>query len=200
MNKLQSIFITLLIVYTCTLFYLWISNVNFIFSVQAAKFFSNYYASDNPHIRIGSAVGLGISCLGLKDAIGMLKVLMEDNDAFVRHAAMVSLSMVLTDRNDIRKFRHLLKRLTSTECHNAIKTGAILATGLLDAAETRRVRVTTKGKNDRILSVIGVTLFTQYWHSFPMIYFIGLAYCITPSIKLNFDSDIPQFVLEDEDS
>lgn len=53
--------------------------------------------SYNPHVRYGTALGLGISCAGTcnSEAIAMLEPMLKDTVDFVRQAAFIGTAMIL---------------------------------------------------------------------------------------------------------
>ncbi len=59
--------------------------------------------SYNPHVRYGSAMALGISCAGtgLDEAIDLLEPMMKDPTDFVRQGALIALSMIMVQQNEV---------------------------------------------------------------------------------------------------
>jgi len=72
--------------------------------------------------------------------------------------------------------------------------GAILASGILDAGGRNvTIRLLSKTKHDKVTAVIGLTVFSQFWYWYPLIYFISLAFSPTAFIGLNYDLKVPKF-------
>lgn len=74
------------------------------------------------------------------------------------------------------------------------KMGAILASGILDAGGRNvTIRLLSKTKHDKITAVVGLSVFSQFWYWYPLIYFISLAFSPTALIGLNYDLKVPRF-------
>ena len=77
------------------------------------------------------------------------------------------------------------------------KFGAILAQGIIDAGG-RNVTVSLQSRTGHtsMLGVVGMLVFTQYWHWFPLSHFLSLAFQPTAVIGLNSNLDMPVMKLK----
>ncbi|QDZ20143.1 regulatory subunit of 26S proteasome [Chloropicon primus] len=155
--------------------------------------------SFNPHVRYGVAMALGIACAGtgMKEAMNILQVLSKDAIDFVRQGALIATSMVLLQQPEskVSGFRKKLDKIVSDKHEDVMcKMGAIIAVGLIDAGG-RNVNIRLRSRNGfpRLLSVIGMAVFTQYWYWYPLSYFMSLPLTPTAFIGLNENLDMPKF-------
>lgn len=151
--------------------------------------------SYNPHVRYGSTIAVGISSSGTgdKEAIDLLKPLLEDPVDFVRQGAYLGMAMVLMQINEVREpytatFREKLEKTTGDR-HQPVMTklGAILAAGILDAG----------GRNttidlDSMRGVVGMIVFLQHWFWYPFLHFFSLAVVPTHVTVLTEDLKMPR--------
>eukprot|EP00604_Paraphysomonas_vestita_P003745 CAMPEP_0174823730 /NCGR_PEP_ID=MMETSP1107-20130205/27239_1 /TAXON_ID=36770 /ORGANISM="Paraphysomonas vestita, Strain GFlagA" /LENGTH=583 /DNA_ID=CAMNT_0016047523 /DNA_START=356 /DNA_END=2107 /DNA_ORIENTATION=+ len=157
--------------------------------------------SFNPHVRYGACLAIGISCVGtaFKDAIDLLQPMLEDPVDFVREGASISLALVLMQISEarspaVKKFREHLSTIISDKHQTMLtKSGAILATGILDAGG-RNVVVSLQSRAGftKMGGVVGLMLFLQYWYWYPLKLFLSLSFSPTMLIGLNKDFDIPK--------
>jgi 26S proteasome regulatory subunit N2 len=169
---------------------------------QTPRIVSLLSESYNPHVRYGAALAVGISCAGtgLSEAISLLEPLTSDVVDFVRQGALIAMAMVMvqiSEASDSRvgAFRRQLEKIILDKHEDTMsKMGAILASGILDAGGRNvTIRLLSKTKHDKVTAVIGLTVFSQFWYWYPLIYFISLAFSPTAFIGLNYDLKVPKF-------
>jgi 26S proteasome regulatory subunit N2 len=155
--------------------------------------------SFNPHVRYGVAMALGIACAGtgMKEAMRILDVLSKDAVDFVRQGALIATAMVLLQQPEskVSAFRKKLDAIVSDKHEDVMcKMGAIISVGLIDSGG-RNVNIRLKSRSGfpRLLSVIGMAVFTQYWYWYPLSYFMSLPLTPTALIGLNENLDMPKF-------
>ena len=155
--------------------------------------------SFNPHVRYGVAMALGIACAGtgMKEAMNILTTLSKDAVDFVRQGALIATSMVLLQQPEskVAPFRKKLDKIVSDKHEDVMcKMGAIISVGLIDAGG-RNVNIRLRSRNGfpRLLSVVGMAVFTQYWYWYPLSYFMSLPLTPTALIGLNENLDMPKF-------
>lgn len=156
--------------------------------------------SYNPHVRYGSAMALGISCAGtgLEEAIDLLEPMMKDPTDFVRQGALIALSMILVQQNEVMNpkvgsIRKTLKKVVGDRHEDAMtKFGAALALGIIDAGGRNcTIGLQTQTGNLNMAGIVGMAVFTQYWYWFPFTHFLSLAFSPTSIIGLDHDLEIP---------
>ncbi|KAK0736028.1 armadillo-type protein [Apiosordaria backusii] len=158
--------------------------------------------SYNPHVRYGSAMALGISCAGtgLDEAIDLLEPMMKDPTDFVRQGALIALSMIMIQQNEVMNpktaaIRKTLKKVVGDRHEDAMtKFGAALALGILDAGGRNcSIGLQTQTGNLNMPGIVGMAVFTQYWYWFPFTHFLSLSFVPTSIIGLDHDLEIPSF-------
>ncbi|KAK7416809.1 proteasome regulatory particle base subunit [Neonectria punicea] len=158
--------------------------------------------SYNPHVRYGSAMALGISCAGtgLDEAIDLLEPMMKDPTDFVRQGALISLSMIMVQQNEVMNpkvsaIRKTLKKVVGDRHEDAMtKFGAALALGIIDAGGRNcTIGLQTQTGNLNMAGIVGMAVFTQYWYWFPFTHFLSLSFSPTSIIGLDHDLEIPDF-------
>lgn len=156
--------------------------------------------SYNPHVRYGSAMALGISCAGtgLDEAIDLLEPMMKDPTDFVRQGALIALSMIMVQQNDVMNpkvssIRKTLKKVVGDRHEDAItKFGAALAVGIIDAGGRNcTIGLQTQTGNLNMAGIVGMAVFTQYWYWFPFTHFLSLSFSPTAIIGLDHDLEMP---------
>jgi 26S proteasome regulatory subunit N2 len=165
------------------------------------KLVSLLAASFNPHVRYGACLAIGISCIGtaFKEALDLLQPMLQDQVDFVRQGACVALAFVLMQISEarspaVKKFREHLSSVISDKHQTVLsKSGAILATGILDAGG-RNVVVSLQSRAGfmKMGGVVGLMLFLQHWYWYPLKLFLSLSFSPTMMIGLNKDFDIPK--------
>lgn len=158
--------------------------------------------SYNPHVRYGSAMALGISCAGtgLEEAIDLLEPMLKDPTDFVRQGALISLSMIMVQQNEVMNpkvstFRKTLKKVVGDRHEDAMtKFGAALATGIIDAGGRNcTIGLQTQSGNLNMAGIVGMAVFTQYWYWFPFTHFLSLSFSPTAVIGLDHELQMPDF-------
>ncbi|VAH09610.1 unnamed protein product [Triticum turgidum subsp. durum] len=169
---------------------------------QTPRIVSLLSESYNPHVRYGAALAVGISCAGtgLSDAISLLEPLTSDVVDFVRQGALIAMAMVMIQTNEsfdsrVGTFRRQLEKIILDKHEDTMsKMGAILASGILDAGGRNvTIKLRSRNKHDKLTAVIGLAVFTQFWHWYPLLYFISLAFSPTAIIGLNSNLEVPKF-------
>jgi len=157
--------------------------------------------SYNPHVRYGVTMAVGISCAGTgyDEAVKLLEPMMQDRVDFVRQGAMLGLSMVLIQTNKNRNsavetLRKQLEKACSDQHEELLtKFGAILASGILDAGGRNcTISMTSENKTNRMASVIGMAMFTQYWYWYPLVNWISMSFSPTALVGINGDLKVPK--------
>lgn len=158
--------------------------------------------SYNPHVRYGAAMALGISCAGtgLDEAIDLLEPMIKDPTDFVRQGALISLSMIMVQQNEmmnpkVAAIRKTLKKIIGDRHEDAItKFGCALGTGIIDAGGRNcTIGLQTQTGNLNMAGIVGMAVFVQYWYWFPFTHFLSLSFTPTSMIGLDHDLEIPSF-------
>lgn len=158
--------------------------------------------SYNPHVRYGSAMALGIACAGTgrDEAIDLLEPMMKDPTDFVRQGALIAMSMILVQQNEVANpkvaaHRKTLRKVVGDRHEDAMtKFGASLALGILDAGGRNcTIGLQTQTGNLNMAGIVGMAVFTQYWYWFPFTHFLSLSFVPTSIIGLDHELDIPSF-------
>lgn len=158
--------------------------------------------SYNPHVRYGSAMALGIACAGtgLDEAIDLLEPMMKDPTDFVRQGALISLSMIMVQQNEVMNpkvasIRKTLKKVVGDRHEDAMtKFGAALGLGIIDAGGRNcTIGLQTQTGNLNMAGIVGMAVFTQYWYWFPFTHFLSLSFTPTAVIGLDHDLEMPEF-------
>ncbi|CAD6256814.1 unnamed protein product [Miscanthus lutarioriparius] len=55
------------------------------------------------------------------------------------------------------------------------------------------IKLKSKSKQDRLATVVGLLVFTQFWYWYPLTYFISLAFSLAALIGLSSDLKVPKF-------
>lgn len=163
----------------------------------------SFSKSYNPYVRYGAAMALGIACAGtgLEETVDLLKPMMTDTVNFVRQGALIASALIFickTDRtrSNVDYFRSLYARaITDSSEDDVVKFGAILAQGIIDGGG-RNVSISFKTKTgqNRMLTVVGLMLFTQYQHCICLAHCLTLAF--TPTCVIEVDEQLEISVLK----
>jgi 26S proteasome regulatory subunit N2 len=158
--------------------------------------------SFNPHVRYASCMAVGIAMAGSGDShsIAMLEPMLEDMTDYVRQGALMGTAMIYMQQSDtcngrkIRTFREKLANIV-TEKHQSTltKMGAILSTGIIDAGG-RNCSLALGSRNGftKMSSAVGLALWLQHWHWYPMMHMLSLVLTPTCTIGLNADFKYPR--------
>jgi len=158
--------------------------------------------SFNPHVRYASCMAVGIAMAGSGDpeSIAMLEPMLDDMTDYVRQGALIGTAMLYMQQSDtcngrkIRTFRERLASIISEKHQSTLtKMGAILSTGILDAGG-RNCSLTLGSRNGftKMTSAVGLVLWLQHWHWYPMMHMFSLALTPTYTIGLNKDFKFPK--------
>lgn len=151
--------------------------------------------SFNPHVRYASCMAVGIAMAGTGDSesIAMLEPMLDDMTDYVRQGALIGTAMLYMQQSDscngrkIRSFRERLSSIISEKHQSTLtKMGAILSTGVIDAGG-RNCSLTLGSRNSftKMTSAVGLVLWLQHWHWYPMMHMFSLAVTPTYTIGLN---------------
>lgn len=108
------------------------------------------------------------------------------------------MAMVLLQQSEARipKVKAFRSKITSiiSDKHQSTMTkmGAIMASGILEAGG-RNVTITMQSREGftKMSSVVGLAVWCQYWHWYPLMHFLPLAFTPTTHIGLNKDFKMP---------
>jgi 26S proteasome regulatory subunit N2 len=151
--------------------------------------------SFNPHVRYAAcmAVGIAMSGTGDSESVSMLEPMMDDMTDYVRQGAILGTAMLYMQQSDscngrkIKVFREKLSTMLRDKHQSTLtKMGAILGTGLLDAGG-RNCSIDLGGSNGftKMNAAVGLVLWLQHWHWYPMMHMLSLALTPTFTIGMN---------------
>jgi 26S proteasome regulatory subunit N2 len=158
--------------------------------------------SFNPHVRYASCMAVGIAMAGSGDSesIAMLEPMLDDMTDYVRQGALMGTALIYMQQSDtcngrkIKSFRERLASIISEKHQSTLtKMGAILSTGIIDAGG-RNSTITLGSRNGftQMTSAVGLVLWLQHWHWYPMMHMFSLALTPTYTIGLNKDFKFPK--------
>lgn len=152
--------------------------------------------SYNPHVRHGATLALGIACAGTGslEACELLEPLTKDHVDFVRQGAFIALAMILIQHTDaqspkVEKTRKLYEKVIADKHEDSLaKFGATIAQGIIDAGG-RNVTISLQSKagTPDMTSIVGMTMFCQFWYWYPMAHGLSLSFSPTAIIGLDVD-------------
>jgi 26S proteasome regulatory subunit N2 len=158
--------------------------------------------SFNPHVRYAScmAVGIAMAGTGQAESIALLEPMIDDTTDYVRQGALIGTAMIYMQQSDfangrkIRLFREKLTTLVSEKHQSTLtKMGAILAIGIMDAGGRNcALQLGSRNGFTKMTSAVGLALWLQHWHWFPMMHMFSLALTPTLTIGLNKDLKYPK--------
>lgn len=151
--------------------------------------------SFNPHVRYASCIAVGIAMAGTGDpeSVAMLEPMLDDMTDYVRQGALMGTAMLYMQQSDtsngrkIRSFRERLSSIISEKHQSTLtKMGAILSCGIIDAGG-RNCSLVLGSRNGftKMTSAVGLVLWLQHWHWYPMMHMFSLALTPTYTIGLN---------------
>ena len=153
--------------------------------------------SYNSHVRFGATMAIGIACAGSGKVkpYKVIEPLFTDPQYLVRQAALIASGLIfsqttLKQEEGIKEFNeNLQKILGDKDEHLLIKFGAMISKGLMDLGGKNCVinLVSNTGEN-KMRSIIGMCLFTQYYYWFPMVHMLNLA--VNPTFLFNLDDKL----------
>lgn len=151
--------------------------------------------SFNPHVRYASCMAVGIAMAGTGDpeSLALLEPMLGDMTDYVRQGALMGTAMIYMEQSDqansrkIRSFREKITSIVSDKHQSTLtKMGAILAKGIIDAGGRNQSLVLgSRNGFTKMTSAVGLALWLQYWHWFPMMHMFSLALTPTFTIGLN---------------
>jgi len=158
--------------------------------------------SFNPHVRYASCMAVGIAMAGTGDSesIAMIEPMLDDMTDYVRQGALIGTAMIYMQQSDtcnnrkIKSFREKLYSLVGEKHQSTLtKMGAILSIGIIDSGG-RNCSLALGSKNGftRMTSAVGLVLWLQHWHWYPMMHMFSLALTPTYTIGLNKDFKFPK--------
>jgi len=119
---------------------------------------------------------------------------------YVRQGALMGTAMIYMQQSDtcngrkIRSFREKLSNLISEKHQSTLtKMGAILATGILDAGGRNcSLQLGSRSGFTKVTSAVGLALWLQHWHWYPLMHMFSLALTPTLTIGLNKNFKYPK--------
>eukprot|EP00804_Cyclotella_cryptica_P014449 CCRYP_004793-RA/>CCRYP_004793-RA protein AED:0.00 eAED:0.00 QI:1630/-1/1/1/-1/1/1/124/625 len=158
--------------------------------------------SFNPHVRYASCMAVGIAMAGTGDSesVALLEPMLTDMTDYVRQGALLGTAMIYMQQSDtcnyrkVKTFREKLGSIVSDKHQSTLtKMGAILSTGLIDVGG-RNCALSLGSRNGftKMNSAVGLVLWLQHWHWFPMMHMLSLAVTPTCTIGLNKDFKYPK--------
>ena len=158
--------------------------------------------SFNPHVRYASCMAVGIAMAGTgdSDSVALLEPMLEDMTDYVRQGALIGTSMIYMQQSDsangrkVRSFRDKLLTFIAEKHQSTLtKMGAILAIGILDAGGRNcALQLGSRNGFTKMTSAVGLVLWLQHWHWFPMLHMFSLALTPTLTIGLNKNLKYPK--------
>jgi len=158
--------------------------------------------SFNPHVRYASCMAVGIAMAGTGDSesVAMLEPMLSDMTDYVRQGALMGTAMIYMQQSDssngrkIRSFREKIAAIVSEKHQNTLtKMGAIMSAGIIDCGG-RNCSLGLGSRNGftKMHSAVGLVLWLQHWHWYPMMHMFSLALTPTYTIGLNKDFKYPK--------
>ena len=158
--------------------------------------------SFNPHVRYASCMAVGIAMAGTGDpeSIAMLEPMLDDMTDYVRQGALLGTAMIYMQQSDtsnnrkVKAFREKLSSIVSEKHQSTLtKMGAVLSIGIIDAGG-RNCSISLGSRNGftQMTSAVGLVLWLQHWHWYPMLHTFSLALTPTYTIGLNKDFKFPK--------
>jgi len=158
--------------------------------------------SFNPHVRYASCMAVGIAMAGTGDmeSIAMLEPMLDDMTDYVRQGALIGTAMIYMQQSDtcnnrkVKSFRERLASIISEKHQSTLtKMGAILSIGIIDAGGRNcSISLGSRKGFTQMTSAVGMVLWLQHWHWYPMMHMFSLALNPTYSIGLNKDFKFPK--------
>ena len=119
-----------------------------------------------------------------------LKLMLEDMTDFVRQAELLGITMIymqhldMSNGNKIKSFHEKLVSIIGEKHQSTLtKMGDIMSTGLLGAGgENFILRLVSRNGFTNITIVVGLAMWIQHWHWFPMMHLLSLA--LTPTFAI----------------
>lgn len=154
--------------------------------------------SFNPHVRYASCMAVGIALAGTGDSesVALLEPMLEDMTDYVRQGALMGTAMIYMQQSDatnghkVRFFREKLINMVSEKHHsNMTKMGAVLSMGIMDAGGRNcSLKLGSTNGFTRMSSTVGLVLWLQHWHWYPMMHMFSLA--LTPTLTIGLTEEL----------
>lgn len=158
--------------------------------------------SFNPHVRYASCMAVGIAMAGSGDpeSVALLEPMLEDMTDYVRQGALMGTAMIYMQQSDsangrkIRSFREKLSTLVAEKHQSTLtKMGAALSMGIIDAGGRNcSLQLGSRNGFTKMTSAVGLALWLQHWHWYPMMHMFSLALTPTLTIGLNKNFKYPK--------
>ena len=163
----------------------------------------------HPHVRYASCVAVGMAMAGTgdPDAVAMIEPSLSDTSDFVRQGAYLGTAMIYMQQGDkcngnrARAFRERMSSAIGDKHQSTLtKMGAILGMGLIDAGGRNcRLDLCRSGDDGdpyggpvRLTNVVGMALWLQHWHWYPMMHMVSLVLTPTVTVALKGDFRYPR--------
>ena len=153
--------------------------------------------SYNSHVRYGATMAIGIACAGSGKVkpYKVIEPLFTDPNYLVRQAALVASGLIFSQttvkqEEGMKDFKeNLSKVISDKDEHLLIKFGAFISKGLLNlGGKNCVINLVSNTNENKMKSIIGMCLFTQYYYWFPMILMLNLA--VYPTFLYNLDDQL----------
>ena len=153
--------------------------------------------SYNSHVRFGATMAIGIACAGSGKVkpYKVIEPLFSDPNYLVRQAALIASGLIfsqttLKQEEGIKEYTEKLQSILEDKNeHLLIKFGALISKGLLNlGGKNCVINLVSNTNENKMKSVIGMCLFTQYYYWFPMIHMLNLSVC--PAFLFNLDDKL----------
>jgi 26S proteasome regulatory subunit N2 len=125
----------------------------------------------------------------------MLEPMTKDPVDFVRQGAYISLALILIQQTEaqsakVKTVRETLAKVVADKHEDPMaRFGASIAQGIIDAGGRNvTVSLTNKAGTPDLNSIVGLTLFIQFWYWFPMAHCLSLAF--TPTAVVAVDTKL----------
>ena len=162
---------------------------------EKLKVISLLSESYNSHVRYGAAMAIGISCAGTAkvNPYKTIQPLFQDPNYLVRQVALISSGIIFSQTTSkqepgIQTFLDNLEEvINNKDEHVLIRFGGLLSKGLMElGGRNCNISLVSSTGENKMTSIIGMCLFTQYYYWFPMIHFINLA--VNPTMLIGLDN------------
>jgi 26S proteasome regulatory subunit N2 len=127
-----------------------------------------------------------------QEAVELLEPMTKDPIDFVRQGALISLSMILVEQTEaqnpkVKMARELFEKTVSDKHEDSLaKFGAAISQGIIDAGGRNvTISMQTKAGTPKMMAVVGMALFSQFWYWFPLAHCLSLSFTPTGVIGLD---------------
>jgi 26S proteasome regulatory subunit N2 len=153
--------------------------------------------SYNSHVRFGATMAIGIACAGSGKVkpYKVIEPLFLDPNYIVRQAALIASGLIFsqTTLKQEEGIKEYLEKVDSIIVdkneHLLIKFGACISKGLLHlGGKNCVINLVSNTNENKMKSIIGMCLFTQYYYWFPMLHMLNLS--VSPTFLYNLDDQL----------